>query len=102
MDAENLKTNVKVVLPIVRRVVTIPNWRQFVTIENLNNFLMNSQIMKMCSAADSLEKDNIFGIDLPAEFMAMLATCFIAEYNIFPTKRSPSYWNDYMQGRFTI
>lgn len=105
MDYEAFKLNLKIILPIVLRTVTIYNWRDFVTSQNLNSFLMNPWVLQMTSAATMLAKNNCFNIDYEAEFMAMLAVSFISEYNVIQVpggvkRKSPTYWNDYMMGKY--
>ena len=92
MDRPEYQNDLKIILPIARRVMALHNWHAFLTFENIDAFLMNSSVRQMCFLANKI--DNGINLDFEAEFMALLAACFISEYNILPERHSPAWWND--------
>src|ERR1019366_2207352 len=45
---DKYQNDLKIILPIARRVMSLYNWHAFLTFENIDAFLMNSNVRQMC------------------------------------------------------
>jgi hypothetical protein len=69
------------VLPIIRQVAgRHKDWRNFLTVANVHEFLMDKCISIMDSHARILDQHKHIKIDFTAEFLAFLAHCFVVAY----------------------
>jgi hypothetical protein len=69
------------ILPVILQIAsTDKDWRVFLTVANIDEFLLNNHVMMMHHYAKGIDEHKLFQVDFEAEYLTFLARCFVVAY----------------------